>query len=192
METLRFEVNVPRVVSLAFAEGKPVESRFGGTQLMFSTVNGERFYVPPIVGDKIKAEGVTARQQIQLCKKQVGGVTQWEVKTHNAIAGQSLEAKPAIAPGQSVNLQPTATQEYHATRREYHGNAHVDHDIHADERGHRPIALLMMGALCAAVDAAMEAEIYGARQGRDFTLSEESIRALACTIFIQESRGGRA
>lgn len=184
--TIKFEVNVPRVVALAFAEGKEVESRFGGIQLMFSTTSGERFYVPPIVGEQLRAKGVAANQQIELCKAQVGNQIEWRVRTHNELASVVV-ATPAV----STNRTADGSRQTSAYA---NGNAHLDCSPDAlpcPSQAPRlaPSSLAMMGALCAAVDAVIETEIYGARQGRDVKFSEESIRAIACTIFIQDTRG---
>jgi hypothetical protein len=54
-----------------------------------------------------------------------------------------------------------------------------------------PGAAGLAGALMAAVDAALEATAYAARKGLELTFSEESIRALAATVYIQNAKGGR-
>jgi len=59
-----FETNVPQLLSLAFSEGKPVVSPMTGAQLMFSTVDADRFLTyRRSSAEKLKEHGVTARQQ---------------------------------------------------------------------------------------------------------------------------------
>jgi len=65
-ETIKFETNMPQVLALAFTEGKPVESQFTGSQVMFSTVDGRRMYLAPFVAEKIRAAGISARMPFEI------------------------------------------------------------------------------------------------------------------------------
>jgi hypothetical protein len=198
MAIIKFETNVPQLLSLAFSEGKPVVSPMTGAQLMFSTVDADRFYVPPIVGEKLKEHGVTARQQFELCKRQVGRSIEWQVKTHNAAEGAVSEATPTAAPVRS--LKGTASQGYNS-------------DVHADRSltaaldatytamseptppASREISLRakqMMAAMLDAVDVVIETERYLERRGLEVQAEFESIRAIAATFFIQGCKGGGA
>jgi len=198
MAIIKFETNVPQLLSLAFSEGKPVVSPMTGAQLMFSTVDADRFYVPPIVGDKLKEHGVTARQQFELCKRQVGRSIEWQVRTHNATAGAVSEATPTAAPVRS--LKGTASQGYNS-------DVHDDRSLTAAldatytaiaqppppaAREISPRAKQMMAAMLDAVDVVIETERYLERRGLEVQAEFESIRAIAATFFIQESKGGGA
>jgi hypothetical protein len=196
MAIIKFETNVPQLLSLAFSEGKPVVSPMTGAQLMFSTVDADRFYVPPIVGEKLKEHAVTARQQFELCKRQVGRSIEWQVKTHNAAAGAVSQATPTAAPVRTVN---------ETTPKEYTGNrdrsmtAALDATYTAMSQPAQPApreisprAKQMMAAMLDAVDVVIETERYLERRGLEVQAEFESIRAIAATFFIQESKGGGA
>lgn len=49
----------------------------------------------------------------------------------------------------------------------------------------------LAGALAAAIDAATEASIYAARKGLTLAWNAGDIRALAATLYIEHSKGGR-
>jgi hypothetical protein len=198
MAIIKFETNVPQLLSLAFSEGKPVVSPMTGAQLMFSTVDADRFYVPPIVGDKLKEHGVTARQQFELCKRQVGRSIEWQVRTHNAAAGAVSEATPTAAPVRSV--KGTAPQGYNSN---VHGDRSLTDALDATytamseptplgSREISPRAKQMMAAMLDAVDVVIETERYLERRGLEVQAEFESIRAIAATFFIQGCKGGGA
>jgi hypothetical protein len=196
MAIIKFETNVPQLLSLAFSEGKPVVSPMTGAQLMFSTVDADRFYVPPIVGAKLKEHGVTARQQFELCKRQVGRSIEWQVKTHNAAAGAVSQATPTAAPVRTVN--ETTSKEYNGNR-DRSMTAALDATYTAMSelalsapRNISPRAKQMMAAMLDAVDVVIETERYLERRGLEVQAEFESIRAIAATFFIQESKGGGA
>jgi hypothetical protein len=198
MAIIKFETNVPQLLSLAFSEGKPVVSPMTGAQLMFSTVDADRFYVPPIVGEKLKEHGVTARQQFELCKRQVGRSIEWQVKTHNAAEGAVSEATPTAAPVRS--LKGTASQGYNS---DVHDDRSMTGALDATYaamsqptqpafREISPRAKQMMAAMLDAVDVVIETERYLERRGLEIQAEFESIRAIAATFFIQGCKGGGA
>jgi hypothetical protein len=198
MAIIKFETNVPQLLSLAFSEGKPVVSPMTGAQLMFSTIDADRFYVPPIVGDKLKEHGVTARQQFELCKRQVGRSIEWQVKTHNAAAGAVSEATPTAAPVRT--LKGTASQGYNS---DVHDDRSMTGALDATYaamsqptqpafREISPRAKQMMAAMLDAVDVVIETERYLERRGLEIQAEFESIRAIAATFFIQGCKGGGA
>jgi hypothetical protein len=196
MAVIKFETNVPQLLSLAFSEGKPVVSPMTGAQLMFSTVDADRFYVPPIVGAKLKEHGVTARQQFELCKRQVGRSIEWQVKTHNAAAGAVSEASPTSAPVRTVN--ETTSKEYTGNRDRSMTTAldatytAISQPAQPASREISPRAKQMMAAMLDAVDVVIETERYLERRGLEVQAEFESIRAIAATFFIQGCKGGGA
>lgn len=196
METIKFETNVPQIVSLAFSEGKPVMSSFTGEQLMFSTVDGKRFYVPPIVGDKLREHGVTARVPIELCKKQVGRSIEWQIKTHNANAASAVsDTAPTVC-----TAKHTASPAYPNSYIEQERAAMASRIVAAQplpattpgSRDFSPRAKRMMAAMLDAVDVVIETERYLECRGGECQAEFESIRAIAATFFIQECKGGAA
>jgi len=190
-ETIKFETNMPQVLALAFTEGKPVESQFTGSQVMFSTVDGRRMYLAPFVAEKIRAAGISARMPFEICKKQVGRSIEWQVRTQNAAAGAVSEATPTAAQVRSLNQ--TVPKEYNGYRDEVMPKSPPV--PMASPAAATPVprtSTKLMGALAAAIDAAMEAEVYCARHGREISFTSEDIRALAITVYISNCKGGGA
>src|SRR5215510_13842899 len=72
--TIRFQTNVPQRLRLRFLEAKPVESRFGGIQHMFSADEGA-FYVSEVVGSILTEQlvklGVKAGDPVEITKAEV-------------------------------------------------------------------------------------------------------------------------
>jgi len=50
----------------------------------------------------------------------------------------------------------------------------------------------MMAAMCSAVDAILETQAYATRRGLGLTFSEESVRAIGLSIYIDQCRNGGA
>src|SRR3954470_17308892 len=67
---LRFPTSVPLEVALASPQGTLVQGRYGD-RMMFNLTDGQVMYVPPIVANKIEAEGIGPGEPFELCKSQV-------------------------------------------------------------------------------------------------------------------------
>lgn len=107
---VRFEPNVPQVIALAFSEGKEIESQFPkpdgspSYQVLFTLVDGRRAFLPPVAAQKIKEAGITARVPFEICRRQSGQQTRWEINTQN---GKAAGIPVPTAPTSSdVQVQP--------------------------------------------------------------------------------------
>jgi hypothetical protein len=100
---LKLETNIPQVIALQFSEGKEVDSQYTGTQVLFSLVDGRRWYVAPFVAEKIRAAGVAARMPFQVCKRQIGKSIEFEIETHNQTKAAGSSKAPAASNTQSLN-----------------------------------------------------------------------------------------
>lgn len=187
-EVIRFEPNQPQLIALAFTEGKPVESQFTGSQVMFSTVDGRRMYLAPFVAEKIREAGIAARQQFELCKKQVGREVQWEVRTHNA-AGSVSKAKPT-APVRSLNesVQPGYIDQQRAQMAQRIEAARPATSL-------SPMAAKILAAYVVAFEVVEALNTVAQQRGLELDFQqEEHIRTIAATAFIEANKtnGGRA
>ncbi len=70
-EVLRLQTNVPETIALAFVSGLPIESKFGGDQMMFSLTDERKLFVPPIVAKKIAASVLAPWEPFLLCKREI-------------------------------------------------------------------------------------------------------------------------
>jgi len=88
-DRVQFEPNVPQVIALQFSEGKEIESQFPKAdgspnyQVLFTLTDGRRCFLPQIAAQRIKEAGIAARVPFELCRRQKGSATRWEVKTQN-------------------------------------------------------------------------------------------------------------
>jgi hypothetical protein len=192
-DILNLQLNIPEVIALEFSQGKPIPSKMpnGGTRLMFTLVDGRITFLPESVGDQLKEARIAPRVPFQICKRQVSNGkwnhVEYDIQTHNA-ASSVFEAKPT-APVRSLNesAKPGYIEEQRVqvARRVEAATAPASGAV-------SPRARRMMAAMVDAVDVTIETERYLERRGLDLQASFESVRALAATFFIQESKGGAA
>ena len=165
---IRFEFGTPVHVALKYGEGKLVEGRYGES-LLFSTVDGRRFFVPVEVGEQITALGVRAGEAITITK----------VETRNGRKrgaayeiGRDTVAAPVSAPASRPMAAASAP-----------GPVPVP-PASGDMR------MAMYQHYKAAIDILIEAGKYA--QAREFPLefNAEDVRALAATLLIQSKEGG--
>lgn len=191
---LKLQPNVPEVIALAFSEGKPVVSDFTGEQILFSLVDGRRYYAPPYVAQLIKNAGIGARTPFEICKKQKGREVDYQITTANNQTTRlvnmqdvkQMEAAEVIkfgpskqATGAFVENAPAVTASVEST---------TPHRTPGQTSA--PASKLMMAALCAAIDAVTEAENYSKRKGMTAEFTSEDIRCIANTLYIQACKGG--
>ena len=60
-EKIAFQTNAPVTVALAYADGLPVEGRFGD-QIMYTLADERVMYVPPVVRGKLVELGIQPRE----------------------------------------------------------------------------------------------------------------------------------
>jgi len=74
MPTIKFEINIPVELRLRSIEGRPVESKFGQPQLMFSAEEGV-FYVSETVGqiltDQLRKLRIRLGDRVEIVKAEV-------------------------------------------------------------------------------------------------------------------------
>src|SRR5215469_8050165 len=66
-ERIAFQTNVPVTVALAYADGLPVEGRFGD-QIMYTLADERVMYVPPVVRSKLVELDSQPREPFTICK----------------------------------------------------------------------------------------------------------------------------
>jgi hypothetical protein len=192
-EVVRFAVDIPVEVALRFETGKHVEGRFGD-QVMYSLIDNRVMYVPPYVEQRIRELAIGAGETLQLCKQaKTDGNRKW------------IEWSVRRAPQQprpSGNETAAAGQVRSEVQNHADGNTNGEVDGHANGCGHK--VAVMPGMITGAGVTAMEMALNGAAEiaqrveGRaaansySLRFSNEDIRAIALTIFIQAMRDGGA
>jgi hypothetical protein len=141
--TVKFSTNIPEILSLAFSEGKPVQSQYNGDQVMFTLTDGRKMYVAPFVAEKIAAAGIRANQPFEICKREVTEGNRRKIE---------FQVRPLSETGRNPQNQPATT----AAEPRINGHTHVTNSpdltatleqsiAHAEARkaaGYNPLAEL--------------------------------------------------
>lgn len=189
-DKLKLDTNVPVTIAVEFAEGLTVASNFGGDQVMFSLVDGRKFYCSPFVASKISST-VRAREPFTICKKEI---------TNGNRRSVDYVIEPARGASASNVTPPTARTSVSCSEIQSHVNARPAPpplNEHFPER--RPaadpsvVSLLTMAG-CGAIDAVLAIEKYAEARGlTDFAFGVENIQKFAACLFIELNRkAGRA
>lgn len=195
-DTLRFDTNVPQIVALKFADGLPAESRFSGSQVMFTLTDDRRMYLPPIVADKIRDAGITAGEVFSICKREIKSgnrrTIEYQIETAagsdatvstptSATRAANEAPKPAYIPPSDGN----AARSLHAVAKPAPVPVPAPAPI-ADSA----VALMKMAG-CGAIDAVLEMERYAQSRGlTDFAFGADNIQKFAVTLFLEMNRKG--
>jgi len=165
-------IDVPEIIALKFAQGKPVRSQITGeSQVLLTLTDGRPWYVSTFIADRLREAGIEAREQIEVTK--VGrGPDDWAIVPLTAHPGEGSAPSAPAAIAQTSQQVPPAPPEPDQTRKL------------------SGAALCMMSAMCAAVDAIVETRAYATRRGIGLTFSEESVRAIGLSIYIAACRDG--
>ena len=106
MNILRFPTSVPMEVALASPQGTLVQGRYGD-RMKFDLTDGQVMYVPPIVANKIEAEGIVPGEPFELCKAQVKTgqrrSIEWSVKRLDPERARVGEASAVTEAPEKVN-----------------------------------------------------------------------------------------
>lgn len=176
-EVVRFETNIPQVITLKYDDGKDVAGRYGD-EVFYTLADGKGVYVPPIVRDKLTQAGVRRGTPVQITKKEVKTGNrrsiQWEVERVGAGAQPSKVEAPA--PVHQQTIQPPAERQAQATTHDTIGG---------------PALVQLKQALAAAITAAQGAENYAKERNYGVRFTSEDVRAMALTLYIQFAKGGR-
>src|ERR1035437_4204576 len=95
-----------RSLALAYAEGQPCKSHFTGDQLMYTTTEGDRFFVEPYFADRLRAAHVAVGDSIEIEKRET-----WSGNRR----GVSMEVRKVVAG--AVQRTPAPSLEMANTRR---------------------------------------------------------------------------
>ena len=198
MNILRFPTSVPLEVALASPQGTLVQGRYGD-RMMFNLTDGQVMYVPPIVANKIEAEGIGPGEPFELCKSQVKTgqrrLIEWSVRRLdperpreselNEGAETQLErdlcASIAMTNGKNGKEPPTNDPP---------PNLPIEEETVPAKPASQPLTKLE-GALKTAISAAHNAEKFGAEIGYVVRFDSDAIKSMAITVLINMNEGSR-
>lgn len=181
MEILRFAANEPVELALKFADGKPVEGRFGD-QVLYTLTDDRVMYLDPAVAQRIKELRIARGELFSICKREVKRNSKrsidWEVKRVDPPGDPS--AAPAPAPALAVvsnGHQRPATDTASA----------LEQQLAASLRKTQADSAVMT-----AIEACSKGEKYAAAIGYACHFEHEDVRALAISILIGAQQNGGA
>jgi hypothetical protein len=189
-EVVKFGIDTPVEVALRFETGKHVEGRYG-EQVMYSLLDNRVMYVPSYVDQRIKELAIAAGEPLQLCKQaKTDGNRRW------------VEWSVRRAPQQPLpSANETAAADQVPSKAQNHRNGSTNGK--ADGAPQQALAVMpsqitgagitaMERALNGAAEIAQRVEGRAASNSYSLRFSNEDIRAIALTIFIQVMREGGA
>lgn len=109
-EVLRLQTNVPETIALAFTEGLPIASKFGGDQIMFTLVDGRKMFLAPHVARQIEGSGVAAGEEFKIVKRDVakGNKRIVEFAIELGAGSSKPPAPPAVGTASTPSVSPKA------------------------------------------------------------------------------------
>lgn len=175
-DKVELEIGVPRILTLLY--NKPRETQFS---LMFSTEQGALFIPTAEASDfehDLAALRVGRGDSIRVTKVKHGG-------RGGGFTYRVERAEGAPSDRDYCNQLEQSVRNAHAAK---HGAATVsDAGLPVSDT---IAANAMCAAMCSAVDAIVETQAYAARKGLGVTFSEESVRAIGLSIYIDGRRSG--
>jgi hypothetical protein len=187
---VQFAMNSPVEIALQSPQGTVVQGRYGD-RVMFHLADGRVMYVPPIVADKIAANGIPPGELFELCKARVSEgrrrSIRWQVRR--------LARDPAQTPSESQLESDLRDSIAIALKNRSHpdaasANGDSQHSIRAEPSSPSPSTKLEH-ALKTAISAACSAEKFGAELGYVVRFDSDAIKSMAITVLINMSEGGR-
>jgi hypothetical protein len=200
MNILRFQTNVPNEVSLESPQGVVVQGRYGD-RMMFNLTDGQVMYVPPIVANKIEAEGIGPGEPFELCKSQVktGQRRSIEWSVRRLDPEQAAQKKPEMIESPETQLESDLRASV-AIANGKNGkqpatdapppNLPIEEENPPVKPATQPLTKLE-SALKTAIAAAHSAEKFGAEIGYVVRFDSDAIKSMAITVLINMNEGSR-
>jgi len=199
MTILRFQTNVPNEVSLESPQGVVVQGRYGD-RMMFNLTDGQVMYVPPIVANKIEAEGIGPGEPFELCKSQVktGQRRSIEWSVRRLDPEQAAREKPEMIVNPETQLESDLRASVAIAGKngkqpatdDPPPNLPIEEENPPAKPAVQPLTKLE-SALKTAISAAHNAEKFGAEIGYVVRFDSDAIKSMAITVLINMNEGSR-
>jgi hypothetical protein len=192
-ETLKLQPNRTEIIALQFATGREVEG-LSGTQMMYTLTDNRRLYLNLEDARKIEDLSLGKGEPFEITRREkLDGrkrLITYEVQYSSAAPATPA---PQASTRQVVQTMPSANITQEASHHPQATNSAPQSAPRAPEAPTpAPIpATRIMSALCAAIDAVVEAQAYATRKGLHIAFTSEDVRAIANTLHIDASKGGR-
>ena len=203
---IRFETNIPQAMAFTYTDGREVEGRFGA-QYFRGTSDGRGVFLPPIVERKLLELDIQPGEPVEICKAEVKEgrrrSIQWQVKRADPPQSPGQAQPPARGPASGApparETAPPANLA-HPVQPKPNGTATPNHIALESTSApqlqggagrpitHTQIGNILRACLCAAIDAARDAQMYATSHGFPLTFGADQIQDLASTLYIQEAK----
>lgn len=187
-ETIDFNFNKPQIVTLAFAEGRNVPSKYPGSiRTMRTTTDQKAFFCDPQLEAKIKALNPAPGAQFEITKTERAGSSKgfdwrvsrigeqkdgtYQIPKADSSPCQSLESASALATGQTHNQ----------------GNSVVPQSITALPPRKEPTEA---ESHCYRLVDLTAATMRYAKERHGGLVREDDARSIAITVYIQAGKSG--
>lgn len=181
-EKLKLQTNIPEIIALEWAQGREVESSLypdSPPQIMFSLVDGRKWFAPKTVAAKVDALQPAKGEALSVCKREGANKSIfYEVERYRPQqSAQPLNPQRIEAP----RAETTSQVQPHSQISSPHSNE-VPQDV---ER--------YIGALRDALFIAYRVQTESRDTQFTIEFGAEDVRAMGTTLYIERSRnqGGR-
>jgi hypothetical protein len=185
-KVVKFAIDTPVEVALRFETGKHVEGRYGD-QVMYSLLDNRVMYVPPHVEERIRELALAAGEPLQLCKQgKTDGNRKWVEWSVKRAPQQPRASANGTAAADQVLSEPQNHRNGN-TNGKANGAVEKAVTVMPPEITGAGITAMEL-ALNGAAEIAQRVEGRAAARSYSLRFSNEDIRAIAVTIFIQAMR----
>lgn len=194
MPTVEFQPNVPVDLALKFSDGKPVNSRGPVARFLFTTSDERALFLDESIAKRIQALGLQPGETFRMCKAVIGRNTEWKVERigeqkdgtfivpkSGAVASPEVNTPASVSTGSTnATLYPNMPAE--VLRKALGGLPRVDARTAIISANLREDANMLIDVMGSCIEYAKK--YNGA-------VSNDDVRALAITIYIQHTKGPR-
>jgi len=198
---VQFQPNIPVELALKFSEGRQINGKYGKPSVMFTTADDRVMFLEPQVAEKIQALGAVPGQPIRIVKTEGPGRKQdWVVeKLGEQSDGTFVLPKNEGAASSSQKTAAPSSRSPIQSATPTTSTLNPNTQAAMLQRACGPAAqdcrtVLMAGLL--REDTNMLVDVMGScieySKKYNGAVSNDDVRALAITVYIQHTKGARA
>ena len=196
MPTVEFQPNVPVDLALKYADGKPVNSRGPVARFLFTTTDDRALFLDESIAQRVRALGLQPGEHFRMCKGVIGRNTEWKVeRVGEQKDGTFVIPKSGAATSPEITAPASSSTGFHSH------TATMNPTMPAEVLQRALSGLPRVDARTALIsatlreDANMLIDVMGScieyAKKYNGAVSNDDVRALAITIYIQHTKGVR-
>lgn len=195
MPTVEFQPNVPVDLALKYSDGKPVNSRGPVARFLFTTTDDRALFLDESIAKRIQALNLQPGEAFRMCKAVNGRNTEWRVeRIGEQKDGTFVIPKSGAATSPEIPAPASLQQAFNQSNTQHPSMpaAVLQRALGGLPRVDARTAL-MSGLL--REDTNMLVDVMGScieyAKKYNGAVSNDDVRALAITIYIQHTKGAR-